>query len=387
MAKQTINVGTAPNTRSGDTLRAAFVKANENFTELYNLANADVQIPSQTGKAGKVLKTTGAALLFENVSYNELTDRPTLFSGSYNDLSNKPLIFSGNYSDLAGRPTLFSGSYNDLSNKPTLATVATTGSYNDLINKPTISGTGNFAFSGNNITTTVLNDVVIRITGQDQNVPPNTYDHSWTFDIMGTLSLPGNLILAGSYFTLEYDENDSSANQAQIFHGFTDKHVYIGTNSYSPNQFHRWKFATNGDLTLPANGDILDSNGNSKLVDRTEGTRTLQTGSNTITLTLPENGTFNMWLKATVNNGVIAYNSTVTITNANLPVLGQQFAYAYSGAGTLLDFTSLPSQIVGTAGSVTRSATLLGTPANNFEFVIDNTSGTTVTLHYGWSRV
>lgn len=134
MAKQTINVGTAPNTRSGDTLRAAFVKANENFTELYNLANADVQIPSQTGKAGKVLKTTGAALLFENISYNELTDRPTLFSGSYNDLSNKPLIFSGNYSDLAGRPTLFSGSYNDLSNRPTLFS----GSYNDLTDKPTL---------------------------------------------------------------------------------------------------------------------------------------------------------------------------------------------------------------------------------------------------------
>jgi hypothetical protein len=146
MAKQTINVGTAPNTRSGDTLRAAFIKANENFTELYNLANADVQIPSQTGKAGKVLKTTGAALLFENISYNELTDRPTLFSGSYNDLSNKPLIFSGNYSDLAGRPTLFSGSYNDLSNKPTLFS----GSYNDLTNKPTIPTSFSSLVNGNN---------------------------------------------------------------------------------------------------------------------------------------------------------------------------------------------------------------------------------------------
>jgi hypothetical protein len=108
MAKQTINVGSSVNTRTGDTLRAAFTKANNNFTELYNLANADIQIPSQSGKAGKVLKTTGSTLLFENISWNELTDKPTLFSGSYNDLSNKPLIFSGNYSDLTNKPSVIS---------------------------------------------------------------------------------------------------------------------------------------------------------------------------------------------------------------------------------------------------------------------------------------
>ena len=106
MAKLSINVGTSANTRSGDSLRDAFVKVNSNFTELYNLANADVQIPSQAGKNGKVLKTTGTSLLFENISYNELTDKPTLFGGSYNDLTNKPFIFSGNYADLTGKPNV-----------------------------------------------------------------------------------------------------------------------------------------------------------------------------------------------------------------------------------------------------------------------------------------
>lgn len=59
-----------------------------------------------------------------NISYNDLTDKPTLFSGSYNDLTDKP--------------TLFSGSYDDLTDKPTLATVATSGSYDDLLNKPAL---------------------------------------------------------------------------------------------------------------------------------------------------------------------------------------------------------------------------------------------------------
>ena len=61
-------------------------------------------------------------------------------SGSYNDLNNKPTLFSGDYADLDNKPTLFSGSYNDLTNKPTLFS----GNYTDLTNKPTIPDTSNF---------------------------------------------------------------------------------------------------------------------------------------------------------------------------------------------------------------------------------------------------
>lgn len=41
MAKQTINVGTVANDRTGDTLRAAFTKVNANFTELYDAGAAN----------------------------------------------------------------------------------------------------------------------------------------------------------------------------------------------------------------------------------------------------------------------------------------------------------------------------------------------------------
>ena len=36
MAKQTINIGTKANDGSGDTIRVAFGKTNNNFTELYS---------------------------------------------------------------------------------------------------------------------------------------------------------------------------------------------------------------------------------------------------------------------------------------------------------------------------------------------------------------
>jgi hypothetical protein len=39
MAKQTINVGTGPNTGTGEAVRTAFIKVNENFTEVYDLTN------------------------------------------------------------------------------------------------------------------------------------------------------------------------------------------------------------------------------------------------------------------------------------------------------------------------------------------------------------
>ncbi len=42
MAKQSINIGATANDRTGDSLRAAFTKVNENFTELYTALGLDV---------------------------------------------------------------------------------------------------------------------------------------------------------------------------------------------------------------------------------------------------------------------------------------------------------------------------------------------------------
>ena len=41
-------------------------------------------------------------------------------SGDYDDLTNKPELFSGDYDDLTNKPELFSGDYDDLTNKPTI---------------------------------------------------------------------------------------------------------------------------------------------------------------------------------------------------------------------------------------------------------------------------
>lgn len=70
MAKQAINIGTAPNDGTGDPLRTAFDKVNDNFTELYTPMVGDTGSGGAAGiapapaagdaAAGKFLKASGA---------------------------------------------------------------------------------------------------------------------------------------------------------------------------------------------------------------------------------------------------------------------------------------------------------------------------------------
>lgn len=56
MAQQTINIGTTANDGTGDPLRSAFDKVNDNFTELYNDDAGDVD--SVNGQSGTVVLDT-----------------------------------------------------------------------------------------------------------------------------------------------------------------------------------------------------------------------------------------------------------------------------------------------------------------------------------------
>lgn len=63
MSKQTIFLGQTANDRTGDPLRVAFEKVNENFDELY----AAIGIPSQINNVGKLLSTNGTTLSWNHI--------------------------------------------------------------------------------------------------------------------------------------------------------------------------------------------------------------------------------------------------------------------------------------------------------------------------------
>ncbi len=121
-------------------------------------------------------------------AWSEVTSKPSFATvattGSYNDLSNKPALFSGSFADISNKPTTLAGygisdamsilhaansvsatsitnwnaafgwgnhaglyrpisyvpTWNDVTSKPSFATVATSGNYNDLSNKPSFNG-------------------------------------------------------------------------------------------------------------------------------------------------------------------------------------------------------------------------------------------------------
>lgn len=70
--------------------------------------------------------TFGFEAGISSIDWNNIQNKPNFATvattGSYNDLTNKPTLFSGSYNDLTDKPTLFSGNYNDLTNKPTIPT-------------------------------------------------------------------------------------------------------------------------------------------------------------------------------------------------------------------------------------------------------------------------
>ena len=73
MAKQIINIGTTANDRTGDPLRIAFRKANENFTEVYTaIDNIDVDIPDIPSDISDLTDTENRLVIKSHV---ELVDR------------------------------------------------------------------------------------------------------------------------------------------------------------------------------------------------------------------------------------------------------------------------------------------------------------------------
>jgi hypothetical protein len=122
------------------------------------------------------------------------------------------------------------------------------------------------------------------------------------------------------------------------------------------------------------------------VVTKNSGSWTLSTGANTVSFTVPIGNTYTMWVNGNIPNGICVWNATVTVTNTNVPVIGQQFAWYYL-AGNALALTSIPAQIIGTAGTISTTSPAVGTTTNVFTFGITNNSETSQTVNYGWNKI
>ena len=180
-------------------------------------------------------------------------------------------------------------------------------------------------------------------------------------------------------FTVAPVRNDNSNIAEVMFYNTTSKEITYGNViSVAGN-------VTAGNVTAAnffGNGNTL-----SNVATTFESTWTVPTGNSTQSFTVTPNNTYYMWVDCNIPNGILTWNATATITNTNVPVVGAQYAWVYNGGGTPIDFTSIPNQFVGTANTIIRSSVAPSATTNRFDFGINNTSGNTVTVRYGWVQI
>ncbi len=255
--------------------------------------------------------------------------------------------------------------------KSTDVTIKSVSPTNPLATKDWVfDGIGRITFPNNTVQTTAFTGSATSLVGGV---------HSVTVDSgLGMLNIPREVYFLGDgsfpgIITWE------TADPGLAIRASANKSIYIDTNG----GLTRWKFAPDGKLVFPDNTEQTTA-----YSPGAKGQWTVTTGTNTYSFTVDAGATYVMWVRGTTDNGVISWNATVTITNANLPAVGTSGAYVYTGGGTMLDFTTVPDRITTpSSGGISRLATILGAPSTEFNFGINNASGASVTVYWGWTKI
>lgn len=250
------------------------------------------------------------------------------------------------------------------SGTPNLSAIAISGNYHDLSNTPIIPADLSDISDNNNL---LFNKQYSSLTGLP-NIPQTVADLLDT-DIVN-LTSDDVLIWNGSNWIndqlnlMDLGISDGTTGQVLTTNG-AGVFSFIDTAGFSGSY---------NDLT-----DVPD------FAVKNTGSWIIVPGTNNYNFTVPQNGTYSMWVRGNIPHGIIVWNATVTVTNTNVPVVGQQFAWNYTGGTSPLLFTSIPNHIIGTAGSIISTNTYVGSTANTFTFGINNTSGSNQTVYYGYT--
>lgn len=220
MAKQIVNIGTSANDRTGDSLRSAFNKINENFTELYTELGINDDADLNLGAfefAGSVMTTTDSSpiTIAQNLSVTSditvggdiipnVTEEHNLGSSTHRF---RDLYLSGSTIDLGGTTLSVVGGELQLSGIKIPTTTDLESSTGDItFTDTTISAPDdeNITIQAEDINLTAGDDV--RITGADLFQLRNTSttnhisirtdydneDYVWEFRADGAMSFPDN---------------------------------------------------------------------------------------------------------------------------------------------------------------------------------------------------
>jgi hypothetical protein len=244
-----------------------------------------------------------------------------------------------------------------------------------LVTDSTLSGIIGDTNVVNNSTGNTITDNLTRISNSISSGAATTGSNQF----YGNQSISGSIIVSSSLVVSSTIVNDGSIealNSDLIIDG--GDIIVTGSINVSGSIY-----AHNLVGLISSSAQITEFGG----LTKNSGSWTVEPGSGNYSFTLDLNNTYQIWVLGNVPYGIISYNAMVTISNANVPVIGSHNAWYYDDGGVLV-FTSIPNQIVTTSGSIsTVSPDGIGTNTNTFTFGISNTSEENAIVNYGYVKI
>ena len=260
-----------------------------------------------------------------------------------------------------------------------------------------------FVGDGSSLTNVTMSQIT-SIVGTGTNVNLVAGSYTYTFDNAGTFTMPvnGDIVMTGTNSILSVSGTSLLGGYTQVGgyystlgvkypgggvqHGMTLQPTTDNTNAIN---FLNAAGTSIGSITQTTSTVVFTGDGSGLtnlpgVTTKTTGQWTVATGTGTYSITVPASGTYQIWVRGNIPNGIISYNATAVVTNTNVPVVGTQYAWVYSGGGTPIDFTSIPNQFTGTNSTIVRSSTAPSATTNRFDFGINNTSTSSQIVYWGY---
>lgn len=262
MAQQTLNIGTTANDGTGDTLRVAMDKVNDNFDEIYAspLFNNDITISGNEIRANRsnddlVFAPSGTgSIVFPAIKINDNNIEATRSNDDIN------IVPSGTGSVRIGSISMRD---NTVSTNTTNADLELAPSGTGIVTAPEITIDSNINIKDNEIKTTVSNsDLVLSASGTGSVKIAKADIDGGTID---NTVIGGTTAVAGTFTTV-------TANTSAVIDGVTITDNTVSTNASNANL----ELSGNGSGTVIISGFAFPtSDGSTGQFIKTDGAGTL----------------------------------------------------------------------------------------------------------------
>ena len=365
MAKSTINLGTTPNDRTGDTLRDAGSKVNSNFSELYTaLGNGTALNIAVTGA------TSGQVLKFNGTNFVPAADANTDAVTSVNTQTGTVVLTSENITEPANNIVLTGVAIAGTAGQFT-CTAATLAVNQTVTITGTLGGTGTITgYTTGTVYTISVTNGTTSFTLTDAGAA-----------IVTTAGTPTGLTYTPStlnrYFTTARARSSISASGALAYNsttgaltftqGNTDTIAEGTTNLYYTAGRFDFRLSQLNTNNLTEGTNLYFTNTRARAAISGTGDISYDTGTGVISFTSP----------VTLTNTVTLTNKTLTSPTLTTPALGVATATSINGltvtttTGTL---TLVNGSTLVTAGAF--STTLTTTATTNVTLPITGTLAT-----------